>query len=108
MLTEQELRQIGGLNTDGVEGFRAQMRDGTETEVVWPPHLVGVRIDNFRKGSAMARSFLIYQRALGNARRKARAEERSTLGHMDTLIPQGEDRRAEEVENFRTIAKRFS
>ena len=79
----QELSEHAGLNSDGVSGFEAQVATGKlRLEAVWPAHLTGKRVDDFRRGSELARAWMNMRKGVASARRSVRAEERRTIGIM--------------------------
>lgn len=103
-LSTQDLMEVAGLNTDGVLGFEAQIAmHKSRLEAVWPAHLQGSRVDNFRRGSALARVWMTMRRGVGGARRRIRAEEAARTGGMMTVLRAGtaSDLREEQIETLR-------
>ena len=108
-LTTTDLMQVGGLNSDGVLGFEAQVALArTHIQAVWPEHFHGARVVNFERGSAMARDWMVMRRATGVVRRRIRLRERREVGMMSELRPTGADLREEQLECLRQVAARHA
>jgi hypothetical protein len=94
-----------GLNTDGVNGFLAQLSYRRMNEVIWPDHLTGKRVDDFREGSNLARYWMAMRRGYANARRSARAKDFKEIGATSTLLPASVDRQAEQLHCLNEVMK---
>ena len=87
-----------GLNTDGVAGFLDQVASGRlRLEVLWPEHLTGKRVDDYREGSQLARFWLSMRKGYASSRRSARARDFREDGATSNLLPRGADRRREQL-----------
>ncbi len=109
-LTTSDLMGIARLNSDGVLGFEAQVAlRSARIEAVWPEHLRGSRVDNFRRGSLVARSWMEVRRAVGGGRRKIRAREaRENGGLMPVLSPDtASELREEQLGTLREVMARL-
>jgi hypothetical protein len=105
-LTTRDLFEIAGLNTDGVEGFLAQCRNKRHKgEVLWPEHLRDKRLDDFREGARLARNWLAMRRGYAVARRKRRTADFRDEGATTCLLPEGADRREEQLHCLREVVK---
>ena len=105
-LTTRDLFEIAGLNTDGISGFLAQCGSKrTNQEVLWPEHLRGKRVDDFREGARLARNWLAMRRGYAIARRKRRADDFREEGITSCLLPHGADRRDEQIHCLREVVK---
>lgn len=105
-LTTKDLYEIGRLNTDEVAGFQAQLSSGrSKLEALWPEHLKGKRVDDFRRGSSFARDWLAIRRAYAKARRSARMRDFRTIGMTTTFLPEHAERKEEQLEALRTVTK---
>jgi hypothetical protein len=96
--TSRELAEYASLNSDGMSGFEAQIAiKSYKREVIWPEHLIGKRIDDFRHGSEVARTWMAMRRGIGMARRKYRQQERKEIGIMTVLRPDAADNKSEQI-----------
>jgi hypothetical protein len=88
-------------------GFEAQIATKTaKREVVWPEHLIGVRIDNFRRGSQIARAWMAMRRGVGTARRQSRQRELKEIGIMTVLrADNAADHKAEQIKFLQEASK---
>jgi hypothetical protein len=103
--TSRELAEHAELNSDGMAGFEAQIATKTaKREVVWPEHLVGKRIDDFRQGSEIARAWMAMRRGVGTARRQSRQRELKEIGIMTVLRPGAADHKAEQIKFLKEAA----
>lgn len=106
--TSKELYEIG-LNGDGIAGFEAQVASGrSKLEVLWPEHFVGKRVDDFCKGSRIAREWLMYRRSYATARRRVRARDFREDGATTCLRPQGSELREERLRCLREVARTWA
>lgn len=105
--TSRELAEHAELNTDGMAGFEAQIAIKTfKRAVVWPEHLVGKRVDDFRYGSEVARAWMAMRRGVGTARRQYRQRELKEIGIMTVLrADSAADHKAEQVKYLREAVK---
>lgn len=105
----QELVEHTGLNTDGVSGFEAQIKcRKLKIEVVWPEHLQGNRVADFRRGSAIARAWMNMRKGVATARRQIRHEERKTIGLMSVLsATTAAELKAEQIETLKEVMKTY-
>lgn len=105
--TTQELAEHAGLNSDGMAGFEAQVAFRTaKREVVWPEHLRDKRVDDYRRGSAIARAWMAMRRGVGTHRKSYRREELNNFGIMTVLSPcNAADRKAEQIETLKQVAE---
>lgn len=109
-LTTSDLMGIARLNSDGVLGFEAQVALRTaRVEADWPEHLRETRVDNFRRGSLVARRWMEVRRAVGGARRKIRAREARENGGMMPVLSPGtaSEAREEQLETLREVMARL-
>lgn len=105
-ITTTELHEIAGLNSDGIAGFEAQVASGrSKLEVLWPAHFVGKRVDDFQRGSRIAREWLAARRGYAIARRKVRRRDFREIGATQCLRPQGADLKEEQIRCLREVVR---
>lgn len=103
--TSKELAEHAGLNSNGMAGFEAQIAIKTsKREVVWPEHLIGKRVDDFRFGSEVARAWMAMRRGVGTARRQSRQRELKEIGIMTVLRPDAADHKVEQIKFLKEAA----
>lgn len=65
-----------GFNTDMISGWEAQVAYRTaKVEIVWPAHLTGKRVVDFRRGARIARAWMNDRIGIGAMRRSERAKQ---------------------------------
>jgi hypothetical protein len=108
--TSKELAEHASLNSDGMSGFEAQIASMTyRREVIWPDHLRGKRLDDFRYGSELARTWMAFRRGVGTFRRKYRQGELKEIGIMTVLKAcNATDLKAEQIETLREAVKQMA
>ncbi|MBY3155246.1 hypothetical protein HFO56_23265 [Rhizobium laguerreae] len=104
--TSRELTDHANLNADGMTGFETQIAlKSFKREVVWPEHLRGKRVDDFRRGSEIARAWMAMRSGVGMARRKVRLKERQEIGIMTVLGPENAaEHKAEQIATLKQAA----
>lgn len=105
--TSAELAEHAGLNTDGMAGFEAQIASKTtKCEALWPEHLKGPRVDDFRYGSLVARTWMSMRRNVGAFRRMYRLKEKKEVGIM-TVLKAGDaaELKREQLETLRNAVE---
>lgn len=107
--TYRELAEHADLNSDGVIGFETQLASKQfNREVPWPEHFQGRRVDAFRHGSEIARSWMQMRHAVGAARRKFRHDEKKNIGIMTVLSPStSEELKAEQITALKAAATHY-
>jgi hypothetical protein len=108
--TFKELAEHASLNSDGASGFDAQVASRTaRREVVWPEHLQGKRVDDFRHGSELARIWMSYRRGVGSFRRSYRQQELKEIGIMTVLKAcNAADLKAEQVATLKQAVEHLT
>jgi len=103
--TTAELNEHAGLNTDGILGFETQVSSRqAKREVVWPEHFVGKRVDDFRRGSRIARDWMNMRRGTGTYRRSARQKELKEIGIMTVMrASNAAELKAEQIETLKSV-----
>jgi hypothetical protein len=108
--TSKELAEHANLNSDGMSGFEAQIASRTgRREVVWPEHLQGKRVDDFRYGSELARIWMAYRRGVGTFRRGYRQQELKEVGIMTVLKAcNAADLKAEQIASLKLAVEQIT
>lgn len=100
--TDRHLMEICGLNSDGINGYRACMaKQGKRT--LPPEHLRGPRLDAYERGEQVAMLFYAHRIAAGNIRRRSRNEELKAIG-IKTVLMDAASHRQEREDVLRRIA----